>query len=325
MQDIIGPSPPPSQPLKPSNDLASLRKVATEFEALFLGTLLKSMRATVPESELFGKGGATKLYRQWHDEELARSMARSGDGLGIREMLVRQFQGTVASDKAIDKTSDEAFAVVRETPRFARIGATPTPGVASIPPPVTAPMLQQLASYREQGAAGGAIAAMVRLRRLADNEGGAVADSLDRYQAEIWSASQESGVDPALLLAVLQEESGGDPQAVSARGAVGLMQLMPATAAEVGVRRIDDPGENIRGGARYLARMLHRFEGRYDLALGAYNAGPGAVEKSQRAVPPFPETQRYVRRVLDLCRRLGGPGTDLANFSRNATALPESE
>ncbi len=311
MPDIIGPPSPSSQPLKPSDDLAGLRKVATEFEALFLGTLLESMRATVPESELFGKGGATKLYRQWHDQELARSMARSGDGLGIAEMLVRQFQGTVASDDASDSASDKTYAVASETPRFARIGAAPTP--------------HQLASYREQDAAGGAIAAMVRLRRLADNEGGAVADSLDRYQAEIWSASQESGVDPALLLAVLQEESGGDPRAVSSRGAVGLMQLMPATAAEVGVRRIDDPGENIRGGARYLARMLHRFEGRYDLALGAYNAGPAAVEESQGAVPPYPETQRYVRRVLDRCRRLGGPGTDLANFSETATALPESE
>lgn len=110
-------------------------------------------------------------------------------------------------------------------------------------------------------------------------------------------AARRHALDAELLLAVIRQESGFDPQAVSRAGARGLMQLMPATAQRYGVTRIHDPGQNIAAGSAYLRDLLDRF-GRLDLALAAYNAGENAVEKYGRRVPPFSETQQYVQAVL---------------------------
>ncbi len=109
-------------------------------------------------------------------------------------------------------------------------------------------------------------------------------------------AGERHGLNPALLASVAQVESGFDPNAVSPVGARGLMQFMPATAAEMGVDALD-PASAVDGAARYLARDLARF-GQVDLALAAYNAGPGAVQ-AHGGVPPYAETQRYVEKVLN--------------------------
>ena len=129
------------------------------------------------------------------------------------------------------------------------------------------------------------------------------------------AASRDTGLDPGLVLAVMMEESGGDPQALSPRGARGLMQLMPATAEEVGVTDRTDPMQNVRGGARYLKNMLERYSGDLDLALAAYNAGPGNVEKAGGRVPAFRETRNYVERVKARFEGLGG-GTEMATPAR---------
>lgn len=112
----------------------------------------------------------------------------------------------------------------------------------------------------------------------------------------IEDAARETGLSVELLRAVIRQESGGDAYAVSKKGAQGVMQLMPETAAELGVRNVFDPRENILAGARYLRRMVDRF-GNLALGLAAYNAGPGNVEKYQ-GIPPFAETQAYVRSIL---------------------------
>jgi soluble lytic murein transglycosylase-like protein len=111
-----------------------------------------------------------------------------------------------------------------------------------------------------------------------------------------------AGVDPALVEAIVANESGFDPNATSRAGACGLMQLMPQTAASLGVGDPYDPEQNVRGGTRYLRDLLERF-GDVELAVAAYNAGPGAVER-YGGVPPYAETQTYVRNVMARYREL---------------------
>jgi soluble lytic murein transglycosylase-like protein len=116
-------------------------------------------------------------------------------------------------------------------------------------------------------------------------------------------AAIEQGIDPALAEAVAQQESGLDPNATSNAGAQGLMQLMPATAAALGVGDPYDARENAAGGVRYLRGLLARFDGNLRLALAAYNAGPGAVLR-YGGIPPYAQTQRYVADVLAAYRLL---------------------
>jgi|GEM_PF-522485 hypothetical protein len=117
------------------------------------------------------------------------------------------------------------------------------------------------------------------------------------YAGIIAEAARENGLDPNLLTEVIRAESGFNPRAVSPAGAKGLMQLMDATAKSLGVRDPFDPVENIRAGARYLSRLLHRYGGDVRRALAAYNAGPGAVDR-YGGIPPYAETQRYVEKAV---------------------------
>jgi len=135
--------------------------------------------------------------------------------------------------------------------------------------------------------------ASVRCRLTADAVmpvGSGPFDAIITQEASAWN------LDPLLIKSVIWVESCFDQHAISRVGAHGLMQLMPATAAELGVTDRFDPAQNIRGGVTYLAQMLDRFDRDLDLALAAYNAGPGAVER-HNGIPPFAETRNYVARV----------------------------
>lgn len=115
-------------------------------------------------------------------------------------------------------------------------------------------------------------------------------------------AAHATNLDPLLIKSVMHAESAFDPNAVSAKGASGLMQLMPATARRYNVLRVLNPRENVLAGARYLKDLLDLFNGNLELALAGYNAGEGAVREIQ-GIPPYKETQRYVEKVMNLYRR----------------------
>ncbi len=149
--------------------------------------------------------------------------------------------------------------------------------------------------YRRMGLTSGTAAGWLRV------PGGDAA----RYGAEIRAAANRYGVSEKLVAAVIRVESAFNPRAVSSKGARGLMQLMPETASNLGVRDSFDPRENIDGGVRHLRGLIDRFPDNLPLALAAYNAGEKAV-LAYRGIPPYPETQEYVTRVLKLYG--GAPG-----------------
>lgn len=119
----------------------------------------------------------------------------------------------------------------------------------------------------------------------------------NKYDHFISNASEQTGVDSRLLKAMIKAESDFDPRAISKKGAMGLMQIMPENFKMLDLENPFDPRQNIRAGARYFQQLYKRFNGKLALSLAAYNAGPTAVDRYKR-IPPYQETEEYVRRVL---------------------------
>jgi len=152
---------------------------------------------------------------------------------------------------------------------------------------------------------------------------GATPLRLDAFRDEIAAASNEFGVDPALLRAIIHAESAFNPNAVSVKGAQGLMQLMPGTASDLGVANPFDATQNIRGGAQYLSGLLRQFNGNERLAAAAYDAGPQNVQK-YNGVPPFDETRVYVERVGTLRQRYHEASVPPVTAAAPAAPAPSS-
>lgn len=123
------------------------------------------------------------------------------------------------------------------------------------------------------------------------------------YHSEVLLAAKETQLEPALIHAIIATESKHNTSAKSHKGAVGLMQLMPATARKFNVKNMRDPQQNILAGSQYLRELLTQFNGNLSLSLAAYNAGPGAVIKYQHKIPPYKETRHYVPKVLKYYRQ----------------------
>jgi soluble lytic murein transglycosylase-like protein len=126
----------------------------------------------------------------------------------------------------------------------------------------------------------------------------------DRINQAVWRESGKRHIDPLLIHALVTYESGGNRRARSRKGAIGVMQLMAATAKRFRVANRLDPAESVRGGVEYIDWLLQRYNGDVALALAAYNAGEGAVDHYGRRIPPFRETQAYVRNIAQIYDRL---------------------
>jgi soluble lytic murein transglycosylase-like protein len=179
-----------------------------------------------------------------------------------------------------------------------------TPSQASAQTPTQAPVQTSRALRSSEVSYGPPSLSMAESSAL---DGFSTGDaSVDRFIVE---SGTRNGVDPVLLYAIMHRESSFKRGAVSPKGARGLMQLMPGTAARFGVSNIFDPRQNIEGGARYVRLLLDMFDGDVRLALAGYNAGEGAVLKYGRRVPPYAETQEYVRRISERYELMRDPST----------------
>jgi len=143
------------------------------------------------------------------------------------------------------------------------------------------------------------------------------------YDPLIRQHASQHGIRPELVRAVIQVESAFNPRAVSPKGAMGLMQLMPATARRFGVIDPFNPAENIRAGVSYLRQLLERYDQDEQLALAAYNAGPAAVDKYGSKVPPYKETQNYVLKITNIRGNMrGGPGARIYRITEIVDGRP---
>ncbi len=191
------------------------------------------------------------------------------------------------------------------------------------PPMVAA---EAAADDHGSGDAGRMLQAHTRLQSFFD-----ISPRYKSVRSHLRKAADHTGVDYDLLKAVIAVESGFDAQAISPKGAVGLMQLMPATAQRFGVeasrqrsvqQQLADPAVNVPAGARYLNHLMGLFPGRLDLVLAAYNAGEGAVRRAGQAIPPFQETRNYVKAVLGIYEQLQGGRERTGPAAPAAAALP---
>ncbi len=163
------------------------------------------------------------------------------------------------------------------------------------------------------------------LKERAEGEGSSLEVSTGnvKLDALIAAAAAKYGLDQRLIFAVMRQESGFNPRAISPKGASGLMQLMPATARRFGVQNIFDPSQNIEAGARYLRFLLDTFNGDLELALAGYNAGENAVARYGNRIPPYRETVDYVRRIVAHYQQLAGIRWRSNNLAAQAAAEKE--
>jgi Rod binding domain-containing protein len=252
-----------SDPDGPDARREALRKASREFEGIFLSHLLKGMGKSPGGDGLFGSGAGAGIYSDMFYGTVADQVAVGG-GLGLSDLLYESLVGRM------EDAASEADAAAREVDTditsLERVPSRSRRPVAPSRPRAEGPLPESV-------------------RRLR------------RYDGIVRSAARRHGLDADLLRAVILQESGADPRAVSDRGARGLMQLMDGTARELGVRDVFDPRENIEGGASYLRGLLDRFGGDLPRALAAFNAGPSAVER-HGGIPPFKETREFVVSVL---------------------------
>jgi soluble lytic murein transglycosylase-like protein len=266
---------------------AEYAKAARGFESMFVSMMMKQMKTSMldedkEEGEDMSFGADT--LQGYADMQFADQVARSGQGMGLASMIYKQLTGgeslpTITVDlpgMIKSRTQQQDASIIENQP----LSKTPV----------------KTAQAPEIPASGADIHPADTLHQRASQR-------IEKYQPAIMHAAQKHNVPEAMIKAVITAESAGRHDAVSPVGAKGLMQLMDQTADSLGVKNVFDPVQNIQGGTRYLGQMLKEFGGNIDLALAAYNAGPGNVRKYGDSIPPFRETQAYVRRVKNYMER----------------------
>ena len=263
---------------------AEMRKAAEGFESIFVHMLMKSMKTAMLEQDENNEGAMSfggAALDGYVDLQFAEYATDQG-GFGLAEQIYAQMSGggriplrtqtqlPISQRQPVapsaDGTSNEQNDMIKDVAAMANSA------------------LQMVEATKRTGSTGG--------NSFLDR----VIDRIRPYESQIRQAAAEHSVPASLVKAVIAAESAGQANAVSPAGAKGLMQLMDGTASDMGVDNSMDPSSNIKGGTRYLGKMLARFDGDLTKALAAYNAGPGNVDK-YKGVPPFAETRAYVSNV----------------------------
>jgi Rod binding domain-containing protein len=290
--------------------LLKLKKACQDFESIFIYYMLKSMRSADSKSSLFGEGLGSDIFQQMFDQGLADKMSASGQ-LDIASSMYNKYasilgvQDTPKTQPAHSKDSSlpaipkgaigPQLGLPEVSPNIQTKTApmasptTATPEIKLEPPPVsvTEPKADLTAVADKSTATASPLSKKAARQKAAINN----------YHDIITVAASANNVDPNLVKAVILQESGGNPNAISSKGAKGLMQIMDGTAKMLGVTDPFDIKQNIEGGVKYLADLINKFEGDIKNALAAYNAGPAAVKK-YGGIPPYDETTDFVNSVM---------------------------
>jgi len=250
---------------KPEDD-KKLTEACKNFEALLTQRMLNAMFKSTDFSSQFGDGAGGEFFAEMFTGNIAKEAADKNN-FGLAEQMLAQITRK-------HNLSPDALLKIRELSSSDRL--TTHPQVKSV---TNEPKSQ-----------------MEILEKFSTNHN-LSPDKISRYDSIIDIQSEKQGVDSALIKAVIKNESNGNHKAVSSAGAKGLMQLMDSTAADLGVDNSFHPEQNIAGGTKYLKMMLEKYDNNLPKAIAAYNAGPGNVDK-YKGIPPFAETQAYVKKVM---------------------------